>query len=56
MLIHAVASLNTWPDKQLTDKIQVAKRFLRRALSRRPLWWESSKMKYVWFKFSKSYK
>ena len=37
MLIHAVASLNTWPDKQLTDKIQVAKRFLRRALSRRPL-------------------
>ena len=27
-----------WPDKQLTDQIQKAKKIQRRTLSRRPLW------------------
>ena len=37
MFIHVVSNLNAWPDKQLTGKIQVAKKIRRCALSRRPL-------------------
>ena len=32
-----------WPDKQLTDETEVAKKILRRTLSRRPLWYLQAK-------------
>ena len=33
-----------WPNKQLTDKIQVAKKIWSRTLSRKPLWNEYAKL------------